>query len=112
MAWVPSYDLNLMSEPTGVGQLNDTSNDVGVIGESNMDFQLIMGLLPLQEVLLYQVGESSEPIAGQDSSFFPTTEVTKAHYSHRSADDELLGALDGTYCQQVPESSKFHAICQ
>ncbi|KAM5532609.1 hypothetical protein V8D89_013735 [Ganoderma adspersum] len=62
------------------GQLNDTSNDPGVLAESNMDFQLIMGLLPLQEVLMYQVGQSSEP----------------------TADDDLLGALDGAYCQEVP----------
>ncbi|KAI1796864.1 subtilisin-like protein [Ganoderma leucocontextum] len=68
------------------GQLNDTSNDIGVIGESDMDFQLIMGLLPLQEVLLYQVGQSSESIGGRQFLY-----------------DELLGALDGAYCQEVPE---------
>ncbi|TFK92673.1 subtilisin-like protein [Polyporus arcularius HHB13444] len=60
------------------GHLNASETDPENLGESTMDFQLVMGLLGrTQDVLLYQVGKDNND---QDPV------------------DELLAALDGSYC--------------
>ncbi|RPD60128.1 subtilisin-like protein [Lentinus tigrinus ALCF2SS1-7] len=60
------------------GHLNASETNAENLGEATMDFQLVMGLLGrTQDVLLYQVGKDNsdpDPI------------------------DELLAALDGSYC--------------
>ena len=42
------------------GYLNYSTNNVKNNGEADMDFDLVMGLLPEQNVYLYQIGKSSQ----------------------------------------------------
>ena len=50
------------------GVIDPTQTDPNLIGESNLDFQLIMGLLgETQEVKLYQVGGSTSTFACSES---------------------------------------------
>jgi tripeptidyl-peptidase I len=76
----------------------------GVITESNMDLEYMMGLLgPQQNVSLYQVGESTD---SEDISM----SLVMVHVPHTNPHfmiaDELLAALDGSYCSVAPVSSE------
>ncbi|KAI0749811.1 subtilisin-like protein [Daedaleopsis nitida] len=73
------------------GHLNASETDSENLGESTMDFQLVMGLLgSQQDVLLYQVGKNN-------SDQFTT--------------DELLVALDGSYCSAKGVDAEHLADC-
>ncbi|PIL35532.1 hypothetical protein GSI_02260 [Ganoderma sinense ZZ0214-1] len=52
-----------------MGQLNETSNDPDVLKESDMDIELVMGLLPLQEVLLYPSCPRAPPRARREGVY-------------------------------------------
>ncbi|KAK7001547.1 subtilisin-like protein [Favolaschia claudopus] len=94
-------DLNLFFQSFRTDQLNNTPtlisveggnpNVSGDLGEASLDIELMMGLLgPGQNLSLYQVAQPS-------SSLDPT--------------DELLAALDGSYCAVSPVSGEGITDC-
>ncbi|KAL1939834.1 hypothetical protein VTO73DRAFT_9534 [Trametes versicolor] len=85
------HDLDLFFQKFNIGRLNDrpklisidggkenvTQTDDGLIGEANLDFELVMGLLDVaQPVLLYQIGRDGFV-------------------------DDLLSAFDTQYCIDI-----------
>ncbi|KAJ7743035.1 subtilisin-like protein [Mycena maculata] len=94
-------DLNLFFNSYRPDQVNNTPtlisveggnpNVAGDVGEPSLDIELVMGLLgPKQNLSLYQV---AQPLASLD----PT--------------DELLAALDGSYCSVSPVNSEGITDC-
>lgn len=81
--------------PFSVGHLNESETDTSLLGESTLDFQLLMGLLGRkQEVLLYQISDDTGLFFGMVDAYL--------HKLWNSSmflpSDKLLAAMDGTYC--------------
>ncbi len=69
------------------------------LGESTMDFQLVMGLLSRkQEVLLYQVSQNDTDEFFRKFASVIHWRVMSTHKHFLESVDKFLAAMDGSYC--------------